>query len=75
MARQPSARTSREASQQNRYRTLIDKIFFDRYALGAKEIDFKRNDIKEAARSLDVELPDNLGDVIYAFRFQDFVFG
>lgn len=52
MSRHPSARTPREPGQQNRYRTLIDKIFFDRYTPDAKEIGFKRDDIKEAARSL-----------------------
>lgn len=70
MAGEPPKRTSRDPGQQNRYRALMDKIFFDRYSPGLKEIDFKRSDIKEAAQNLDVELPDNLGDVIYSFRFR-----
>lgn len=54
----------------NRYSALIDKIFFDRYTPGAKSIDFQRVDIKKAASTLDIELPENLGDVIYSFRFR-----
>ena len=54
----------------NRYQALIEKIFFDHYADGATFLDFTRQEIKDAARDLDVTLPDNLGDVIYSFRFR-----
>lgn len=54
----------------NRYQALIEKIFFDHYTEGATTLDFSRQDIKEAATALDIALPDNLGDVIYSFRFR-----
>jgi hypothetical protein len=56
--------------QQNRYRMLMDQIFFDRYRQGLTEIDFKREDIEGAAQALGMKLPKNLGDVIYSFRFR-----
>jgi len=54
----------------NRYRALIEKIFFDHYREGATALDFTRQEIKDAASDLDIVLPDNLGDVIYSFRFR-----
>ncbi|MET3600996.1 endonuclease [Martelella mangrovi] len=55
---------------QNRYQALIEKIFFDHYTEGATSLDFSRQEIKDAAKVLNIVLPDNLGDVIYSFRFR-----
>lgn len=55
----------------NRYGSLIEKVFFDRYEDGAISLDFARKDLKGAATALDIELPDNLGDVLYSFRFRN----
>lgn len=55
---------------QNRYSALIEKIFFDHYSTGATSLDFARQEIKDAATHLNIVLPDNLGDVIYSFRFR-----
>jgi len=54
----------------NRYSALIEKIFFDHYYPGATELDFERSEIKSAANDLGIEVPENLGDVIYSFRFR-----
>ena len=54
----------------NRYQSLIEKIFFDHYREGEVAFEFDRLEIKDAARALDIDLPDNLGDVIYSFRFR-----
>ncbi len=54
----------------NRYQALIEKIFFDRYTEGSTALDFTRQDIKDAATDLKIALPDNLGDVLYTFRFR-----
>lgn len=54
----------------NRYQALIEKIFFDHYSEGATSLDFTRQEIKDAADALGIALPDNLGDVIYSFRFR-----
>lgn len=54
----------------NRYHRLIEKIFFDGYTEGATEIPFERRALKDAAEELGIQLPDNLGDVIYSLRFR-----
>lgn len=54
----------------NRYQALIEKIFFDHYTEDATSLDFARQEIKDAADALGIMLPDNLGDVIYSFRFR-----
>ena len=54
----------------NRYQSLIDKVFFDHYSSGATSLDFTRRELNDAAEGLDIVLPDNLGDVIYSFRFR-----
>ena len=54
----------------NRYGALIEKIFIDRHNEGATELEFARTDIESAAEDLGVELPKNLGDVLYSFRFR-----
>ena len=58
------------AKKPGRYQALIEKIFFDHYTDGATEFVFDRTEIKPAADFLDIELPANLGDVIYSFRFR-----
>ena len=55
---------------QNRYAALIEKIFFDHYTRGTKELAFVRPELKQAAKDLDIVLPDNLGDVLYSMRFR-----
>lgn len=55
---------------ENRYQVLIEKIFFDHYSKEARSFDFTRQEIKDAATALDIVLPDNVGDVIYSFRFR-----
>lgn len=55
---------------QNRYLQLIEKIFFERYTKGAIELSFLRSDLESAAKALEIDLPKNLGDVIYAIRYR-----
>lgn len=54
----------------NRYSALIEKIFFDRHTNKATELEFARADIEDAAGTLNIQLPKNLGDMLYAFRFR-----
>jgi len=58
------------SGNRNRYSALIEKIFFDRFEPGATVCAFARQDIGDAAADLGIELPGNLGDVIYSFRFR-----
>jgi hypothetical protein len=48
----------------------MSRIFETRFAPGATEVPFSREDIAEAARALDIKLPKNVGDVLYSFRFR-----
>lgn len=57
-------------SKQNRYQQLIEKIFSDEYFNGATEIPFQRVDLESTALKLGIDLPKNLGDVIYAMRYR-----
>lgn len=54
----------------NRYHALIEKIFFDRYNEGVSEILWERSDLETAATDLDIQLPKNLGDVVYSIRYR-----
>lgn len=58
------------AKNQNRYKALIEKIFFDKYRKGITEINFTREDLQHASKALGVGLPKNLGDVVYAIRYR-----
>lgn len=54
----------------NRYSQLIEKMFFDHYVDGDTEVAWQRTELKPAAKHLGIELPANLGDVIYSMRFR-----
>ena len=57
-------------AKQNRYQTLIAKIFFDGFSEGTTEFTFERDSLTIAAGQLGIVLPKNLGDVIYSVRFR-----
>ena len=52
----------------NAYTAIILKIFQDRYTLGDDSVPFDREDIPSAAEALGIDVPKNLGDVVYTFR-------
>lgn len=55
---------------ENRYSAIIEKIFFAHWKKGMKEFEFERAEMKTWADKLKIELPDNIGDLIYSFRFR-----
>lgn len=57
-------------SNQNRYSQIIERIFFDHYQEGAREVQFARSEIERVAAQLGIELPKNLGDIVYSFRYR-----
>lgn len=59
-----------EDSGQSRYKALIEKIFFNSYKKGIAEISFEREDLPRAAKALGIQLPKNLGDVVYSIRYR-----
>jgi len=54
----------------NAYEKIIQTIFFNHYKKGAKEFEFNRTEFAEIAKKLGVDVPKNLGDVIYSFRYR-----
>ncbi len=54
----------------NRYKKIVEKIFFDRFSDGSAEMLWERRDLELAAETLGIDLPKNLGDVIYAMRYR-----
>ncbi|MGE0253128.1 MAG: endonuclease [Alphaproteobacteria bacterium] len=54
----------------NIYKRLIEKFFFDRYRRTSDRLPFRRVDIEEAASTLEIRLPKNLGDVVYSLRYR-----
>lgn len=57
-------------SDKNRYCKIIEYIFQKRYRKGVKEFHFERKDIEDAAKELGIELPKNIGDILYSFRYR-----
>lgn len=54
----------------NRYRAIIEGIFFDHWKKKVSEFVFERDEIKRKAAELGIVLPDNLGDITYSFRYR-----
>lgn len=54
----------------NRYSQLLGAIFTKYYTDGTNEITFERSEINLAASKLGIDLPKNLGDVLYSFRYR-----
>ena len=57
-------------SAPNRYRQIIEHIFFSHYKEGNKEVQFHRTELEAVASQLNIKLPKNLGDVVYRFRYR-----
>lgn len=53
-----------------RYAQIVESIFRSGFEEGATEVKFSREDIVSHAKALGIELPKNLGDVIYSFRYR-----
>jgi hypothetical protein len=61
---------AKASAGRNRYEAIIEKIFTDRYANGKRRLPFGRDEIATAAKQLRIDLPKNLGDLIYSFRYR-----
>ena len=57
-------------SRKNRYSLIIERIFSSKFKPGVREFDFEREDIVKFARKLKIDLPKNLGDLVYSFRYR-----
>lgn len=58
------------AKRPNRYESVIEHVFFAHHKAGATSVSFSRDDFVSAAKKLRVDLPKNLGDIIYSFRYR-----
>lgn len=56
--------------QNNAYQSILNKIFNDHYKQGITEFTFKREEIETAANDLNINIPKNLGDVVYSVRYR-----
>jgi len=56
--------------KQNRYSQIVEHIFLSKFNDGEEYIEFVRDELFETAKSLNIQLPKNLGDVIYSFKFR-----
>jgi hypothetical protein len=63
---------SPQTPKATRYAQIIERVFFDHYKAQqpSKDIEFDRAEFATVAKKLGIDLPKNLGDVIYSFRYR-----
>lgn len=52
------------------YKDILTKVFLDNRDPALEEVEFHRDDLKEAAEELGLDVPKNLGDIVYTFRYR-----
>ena len=57
-------------ASRGRYGAIIEALFHAKYRRGRRTVDFERADIAVFANQLGIDLPKNLGDIIYSFRYR-----
>jgi len=58
-------------SSLNRYAQIIEDIFFSKFKEGDTRVEFTREEFATSAEKLGIELPKNLGDIIYSFKYRN----
>lgn len=53
-----------------KYDEIISAIFTERYTPGASSIPFEREVLAEKAQDLGFDLPKNLGDIVYSYKYR-----
>ena len=56
--------------QANRYAMLLEHVFDKHFKPGSREVIFEREEFLDAAATLNIKIPKNLGDLIYSFRYR-----
>lgn len=54
----------------NRYTQIIEHLFQRSFNGSQNEIEFSRLEIEEVGKHLGINLPKNLGDILYSFRYR-----
>lgn len=57
-------------TRENRYQRLAAWVFLKHYRPGDTHIEWTRDELRQGAVALGIELPKNLGDVVYAIRYR-----
>ena len=55
----------------NRYSSIIEKVFLNHYRRKSDSFEFLRSELEVIAAELGIELPKNVGDLIYSFRYRN----
>jgi hypothetical protein len=58
------------AREENRYSSIIANIFLSKFKPGMREVGFERAEFDKFAKKLKIDLPLNLGDIVYSFRYR-----
>lgn len=59
-----------KSKPENRYSQIIEKVFARHYKSGSEEVKFTRDEFENIAKELNINLPKNLGDIVYSFRYR-----
>ena len=59
-----------ESQRLGRYAQIMERTFFRHYTQGAEEVTFERQDLASTAQELGIDVPKNLGDIPYMFRYR-----
>lgn len=55
----------------NRYAAIIERVFHNHYVPGIDSFEFTREELVAVAAELGLQLPKNVGDLIYSFRYRN----
>ena len=53
-----------------KYDSIIQAIFTEHYTAGASSVTFDREELSGKALALHIQIPKNLGDVVYSYKFR-----
>src|SRR2546425_846464 len=57
-------------SQTNAYSLIIAEIFNSKFKEGMREVEFLRDELVKVGNELKIDVPKNLGDLVYSFRYR-----
>ena len=57
-------------AKKNRYAQIVEKVFLRHYKKGARTVEFSRDEMLDVAKQTGIEIPKNLGDLVYTFRYR-----
>lgn len=69
--RRSSKATTATPPVQNRYSQIVATVFSKHYCKGKTSLPFDREEFVQVATHLGIDLPKNLGDAIYSFKYRN----